>query len=98
MANQSRPDTSVAANPATLLTAKTHSSTIRKSSITHSCLAHRGQAGSRVFPYTKKVDKKFDVTLLIPKGEERTIQVCPYEHIRDVAADVCVNIPSLCHK
>jgi len=44
------------------------------------------------------VDKKFDVTFVLPTGEERTIQVGPNEHIWDAAAAVGIKLPALCHQ
>jgi len=43
------------------------------------------------------VDKKFDVTFVLPT-EERTIQVGPYEHIWDAAAAAGIKLPALCHQ
>jgi ferredoxin len=44
------------------------------------------------------VDKKFDVTFVLPTGEERTIQVGPNEHIWDAAAAAGIKLPALCHQ
>jgi len=43
------------------------------------------------------VDKKFDVTFVLPT-EERTIQVGPNEHIWDAAAAAGIKLPALCHQ
>jgi len=43
------------------------------------------------------VDKKFDVTLVLPTGE-RTIQVGSNEHIWDAAAAAGIKLPALCHQ
>jgi len=42
------------------------------------------------------VDKKFDVTLVLPTGE-RTIQAGPNEHVWDAAA-AGIKLPALCHQ
>jgi len=44
------------------------------------------------------VDKKFDVTFVLPTGEERTIQIGANEHIWDAAAAVGIKLPALCHQ
>lgn len=44
------------------------------------------------------MDKKFDVTFVLPAGEERTIQVGPNEHIWDAAAAAGIKLPALCHQ
>jgi ferredoxin len=43
------------------------------------------------------VDKKFDVTFVLPT-EERTIQVGSNEHIWDAAAAAGIKLPALCHQ
>jgi len=43
------------------------------------------------------VDKKFDVTFVLPT-EERTIQIGPNEHIWDAAAATGIKLPALCHQ
>ena len=44
------------------------------------------------------MDKKFDVTFVLPTGEERTIQVGSNKHIWDAAAAAGIKLPALCHQ
>jgi ferredoxin len=41
---------------------------------------------------------KFKVVLLLPNGEEPTIQVGPDEHIWDAAFGAGIELPALCHQ
>jgi ferredoxin len=41
---------------------------------------------------------EFEVTLLLPEGEERTIRVGGEEHIWDRAQAAGISLPALCHQ